>query len=110
MATSFIKYDEILITLPRARALKEVLDHLITLGKQDNVHAMRQAARLVYNQPTGSVMTTEAGKEIPQTILRKLFRDIAPQFKDRQGGYTRVIKAPPRRGDAAEMAIIQLAR
>jgi large subunit ribosomal protein L17 len=108
LATSFIKEEEIVTTLGRAKAVKGVLDHLITLGKQDDVHAMRQAARLVYNHQTGDTMTTDNGKTISQTVLRKLFREIAPRFQERQGGYTRLIKAPPRRGDASPMAILQL--
>jgi large subunit ribosomal protein L17 len=108
LATSFIKHDELVITLPRAKALKEVVDHLITLGKRGDLHAMRQAARLVYNQPTGNLMTAASGKQIPETILRKLFTKIAPCFAQRHGGYTRVLKVEPRRGDAAPMALIQL--
>ncbi len=109
LATSFIKNQEIVTTLARAKALKEVADHLITLGKKGDVHAMRQAARLVYNHPTGELMTTESGKTISETVLRRLFKSIAPKFQERNGGYTRVIKLPPRRGDAASMALIQLA-
>jgi len=108
LATSFIKYDEIVTTNTRAKAVKEKLDKLITLGKRGDVHSIRQAAKLVYNHKTGKTITTEKGKEIPETILRKLFATIAPQFKDRDGGYVRVIKAPPRRGDGALMAVIQL--
>lgn len=108
LATSFIKDDEIITTLTRAKALKEVLDQLITLGKQGNLHAMRQASRLIYNHPTGEVMTLSSGKEIPETVLRKLFTHIAPRFSERQGGYTRLMKLPPRRGDAAPMALVQL--
>jgi len=66
------------------------------------------ASRMVYNHPTGEIITTESGKEIPETILRKLITKIAPQFADRNGGYVRLIKAPPRRGDAAPMAVLQL--
>ncbi len=108
LATSFIKHDEIVTTLGRAKALKETLDHLITLGKQGDVHAMRLASRLIYNQPTGQVMTTENGKAISETVLRKLFKTIAPKYTNRNGGYTRLIKVPPRRGDAAPQALIQL--
>lgn len=108
LATSFIKHDEIVTTEIRAKALKEVVEHLITLGKQGDVHSMRQAARLVYNHATGEEFTTDAGKTISQTVLRKLFHTIAPKFKERNGGYTRLVKMPPRRGDAAPMALIQL--
>lgn len=110
LATSFIKDDEIVTTLGRAKAVKETIEKLITLGKRGDVHAMRQAARLVYNQPTGELMTTDAGKSIPKTVLRKLFQEIAPQYAERNGGYTRLIKVPPRRGDAAPMALIQLVK
>lgn len=109
LATSFIKDDEIITTLGRAKALKEVADKLITLGKRGDVHAMRQAARLIYNHPTGNQITTENGKTISETVLRKLFKTVAPQFADRNGGYTRLVKVPPRRGDAAPMALVQLA-
>ncbi len=107
LATSFIKNDEIVTTLARAKALKEIADHLITLGKRGDVHAMRMASRLIYNHPTGNVVTLDSGKTIPETVLRKLFTNLAPKFDGRQGGYTRVIKVPPRRGDAAPMALIQ---
>jgi large subunit ribosomal protein L17 len=108
LVTSFIKNDEIETTLGRAKAIKSVIEHLITLGKQGDVHAMRLASRLVYNHPTGELMTTDKGKTISQTVLRKLFTEIAPKFSDREGGYTRLIKTPPRRGDAAPMALVQL--
>lgn len=108
LATSFIKHDEIVTTLGRAKALKGVLDHLITLGKQGDVHAMRMAARFLYNQPTGKTMTTPSGKTIPETVLRKLFTSVAPRYTERQGGYTRLIKVAPRRGDAAPQALLQL--
>jgi len=109
LATSFvIANGEIITTLGRAKALKPVLDKLITLGKQGDVHSMRMATRVLYNQPTGEVYTTDSGKAIAQTVLRKLFREIAPKFAERQGGYTRVLKLPPRRGDASPMALIQL--
>jgi large subunit ribosomal protein L17 len=65
---------------------------MITLGKQNTLHAKRQAL---------SYITKE-------DVVKKLFDDIAPKYADRKGGYTRIIKTGPRRGDAAEMAIIQL--
>lgn len=108
LATSFIKNDEIVTTLGRAKALKEVVEKLITLGKRGDVHAMRQASRLIYNHPTGELMKSASGKTIEETVLRKLFTNIGPRFAARNGGYTRLIKVPPRRGDAAPMALIQL--
>lgn len=108
LATSMIKDDEIITTLGKAKALKGVIDKLITLGKQGDLHAIRQASRMVYNHKTGNVITGKQGKDIPETVLRKLFYTIAPKYSERQGGYTRLLKTAPRRGDAAPMAILQL--
>jgi large subunit ribosomal protein L17 len=108
LATSFIKNDEIVTTLTRAKVLKSYVEHLITLGKRGDLHAMRHAARLVYNHPTGRLVSTDKGKTISETVLRKLFTGIAPQCADRNGGYTRLVQVPPRRGDNAPMALLQL--
>lgn len=108
LASSFIKYEEIVTTLPRAKAVKEQVEGLITLAKRGDVHAMRQALRWIYNYQTGETFTTDKGKILPVTVLRKLFGSIGPRCAQRAGGYTRIIKAPPRRGDAAPMAMIQL--
>jgi large subunit ribosomal protein L17 len=109
MATSLFMHDEITTTLARAKALKEQADHIVTLAKRGDVHAMRQVLRLIYNQSTGALTTDEkTGKEVSETVLRRIFRNVGPRFKDRKGGYTRVIPAHPRRGDAAPMALVQL--
>ncbi|MEE0831400.1 MAG: 50S ribosomal protein L17 [Longicatena sp.] len=102
MATSVIAYGQIETTEMKAKELRTVVDELITLGKRGDLHARRQAARfvrdVVVNEATG------------QTALQKLFDEIAPAYKDRNGGYTRVIKTRVRRGDAAPMAIIELVK
>jgi large subunit ribosomal protein L17 len=109
MATSLFMHDEITTTLARAKALKEQADHIVTLAKRGDVHAMRQVLRLIYNQSTGAMATDEkTGKEVSETVLRRIFKNVGPRFKDRKGGYTRVIPAHPRRGDAAPMALVQL--
>src|SRR5438105_9808670 len=88
---SLIDKERIITTLPKAKELRPQVERLITLGKNDSVHARRQAARLIEDD----------------AIVTKLFDKVGPRFGDRPGGYTRIIKLGPRRGDAAEMAIIE---
>ena len=109
MATAFVKNGEIVTTLGKAKALQPVVEKLITQGKKGDLHSVRQALRMLYNHPTGNEITTEKGKTIPETVVRRLFGQIAPKYKNRNGGYTRLLQLPPRRGDAAPMAILMLA-
>jgi len=88
---SLIDKERIITTLPKAKELRPQVERLITLGKNDSVHARRQAARLIEDE----------------SIVAKLFDTVGPRFSDRPGGYTRIIKLGPRRGDAAEMAILE---
>lgn len=92
MAHALIKHEQITTTLPKAKELGPVAEKLITLGKRGTLHARRQA----YAQLRDDV------------IVSKLFSTIAERYKDRQGGYTRVMKAGMRYGDAADMAVIEL--
>ncbi len=92
MAHALIKHEQITTTLPKAKELGPVTEKLITLGKRGTLHARRQA----YAQLRDNV------------IVAKLFTVIAERYKDRSGGYTRVMKAGMRYGDAADMAIIEL--
>eukprot|EP01037_Dinobryon_pediforme_P009326 gene9326-9407_t len=92
MAHALIKHEQITTTLPKAKELGPVTEKLITLGKRGTLHARRQA----YAQLRDDV------------IVAKLFTTIAERYKDRQGGYTRVMKAGMRYGDAADMAVIEL--
>jgi large subunit ribosomal protein L17 len=89
---SLIDKERIITTLPKAKELRPQIERLITLGKNDSVHARREASRVVADD----------------TIVAKLFGTIGPRFSTRPGGYTRIIKLGPRRGDAAEMAILEL--
>ena len=92
MAGSLIEHEQIKTTLPKAKELKRVIDKLITLGKRGDVHARRQAAA-----------------QLKQDIhVAKLFDVIAERYKNRAGGYTRVLKAGFRHGDNAPMAVIEL--
>ncbi|MEG0177879.1 MAG: 50S ribosomal protein L17, partial [Anaerorhabdus sp.] len=80
--------------------LRSVVDEMITLGKRGDLHARRQAAAYIRN--------VVADEKTEQTVLQKLFDEVAPKYADRNGGYTRVIKTRSRRGDNAPMAIIEL--
>jgi large subunit ribosomal protein L17 len=92
MATSFIKFERFETTVPKAKELRPVVERLITLGKEDTLAARRQAY---------SYLTDKA-------VVHKLFADVGPRCKDRNGGYTRIVRTAYRHGDAAEMAIIEL--
>ncbi len=88
---SLIQNERIITTLPKAKELRPQVERLITLGKNDSVHARRNAGRALADE----------------SLVAKLFDTIGPRFSDRAGGYTRIIKLGPRRGDAAEMAILE---
>ena len=92
MAVALIKHEQITTTLPKAKELRPVAERLITLGKRGGLHARRQA----YAQLRDDV------------IVSKLFSTIADRYKTRGGGYTRVLRAGMRHGDAADMAVIEL--
>ncbi|WEG12645.1 50S ribosomal protein L17 [Pullulanibacillus sp. KACC 23026] len=100
LATDLIINERIETTHAKAKELRSVVEKLITLGKRGDLHARRQAATIVRNEV--------ANEETGQLALQKLFDEIATRYQDRQGGYTRVLKLGPRRGDNAEMAIIEL--
>ena len=89
---SLIDKERIVTTLPKAKELKPQIERLITLGRTDSVHNRRNAARQIHDD----------------TLVAKLFDTLGPRFSDRPGGYTRIVKLGPRRGDAAEMAILEL--
>jgi len=92
MAVALLKHEQITTTLPKAKELRPVAEKLITLGKRGGLHARRQAFAQLRDD----------------TIVRKLFDDLAPRYKARSGGYCRVLKAGMRYGDAADMAVIEL--
>jgi large subunit ribosomal protein L17 len=118
LATELFVHGEIKTTMARAKALRPYAEGIITLAKKGDLAAIRQAARYIYNKETGKFMDLKTGevfdeavkdkKLAPQTVLRKLFTVIGKQYTDRKGGYTRIFRLPPRRGDASEMALIQL--
>ena len=98
--------ERIVTTVTRAKEVSSLADKMITLGKRGDLHARRQAATFVRNE-LATVSETE-DEIIVQTVIQKLFSDIAPRFAERNGGYTRVLKMGPRRGDGAPMAVLEL--
>ncbi|SDG48497.1 LSU ribosomal protein L17P [Limimonas halophila] len=92
MAGSLFKHEQITTTLPKAKELRRVAEKLITLGKRGDLHARRLAA---------SRLRDEA-------MTKKLFDTLGPRYQNRQGGYTRILKAGYRHGDMAPMAVIEL--
>lgn len=92
MAAALIKHEQIKTTLPKAKELRRVIDPLITLGKRGDLHARRQALSLLRDA----------------VLVNKLFDTLATRYADRSGGYSRVLKAGFRYGDAAPMAFIEL--
>lgn len=106
LATDLIINERIETTEARAKELRSVVEKMITLGKRGDLHARRQAAAFIRREV---VNTTDGdGNESSQFALQKLFNDIAPRYADRQGGYTRILKVGPRRGDGAPVVIIEL--
>jgi len=92
LATNLFRHGRIETTIAKAKELRPYAERLITLARRGDVHSRRLAARRIQDRE----------------VLGKLFDDIAPVFKERPGGYTRILKLGHRQGDAAEMALIEL--
>lgn len=92
MATSLFKHGRITTTLPRAKRLRPLAERLITFAKRGDLHARRTVLRVVRDK----------------SVVHMLFTEIAEQMKQREGGYTRIVKIAPRRGDSSPQAIIEL--
>src|SRR3954470_6325325 len=92
IGTSLLKHEQITTTLPKAKELRPYVERIITLGKRGDLHARRQAHAQIRDEK----------------VVDKLFTTIADRYKERKGGYTRVLKAGIRYGDAASMAVIEL--
>lgn len=92
MAAALIKHEQIVTTLPKAKELRRVFDRLVTLAKKGNLHSRRLAVSRVRDE----------------AMVKKLFDELGPRYKERSGGYTRVLKAGFRYGDSAPMAVIEL--
>ena len=109
MVSSLIKHRRITTTLAKARAARPVAEKMITLGKQGTLHARRLAAARLRQQPR-TLHRRKADREAwrkDQDLVRILFEELAPGFKERRGGYTRIVKLGQRQGDAAQEAILE---
>ncbi len=92
LVTSFLEHGKIMTTETRAKETQSIAEKMITLGKRGDLHAKRQAL----------------GYITKEDVVKKLFDEIAPKYKERNGGYTRIAKVIPRRGDAAEVVVLEL--
>jgi large subunit ribosomal protein L17 len=109
LVCSLIKHKRVTTTLAKAKAARSVAEKIVTLGKRGTLHARRLAsARLHTHGPTVQ-LSKEAKKKWRQNedVLRILFDEIAPAFKERNGGYTRIIRMEQRPGDSAQKAILE---
>lgn len=92
LVTSFLEHGKMMTTVTRAKETQSIAEKMITLGKRGDLHARRQALAYITKED----------------VVKKLFDDIAPKYKEREGGYTRIMKVAPRRGDAAEVVVLEL--
>ena len=92
LVTSFLDTGRIETTVTRAKETRSMAEKMITLGKENTLHSRRQALEFITRED----------------VVTKLFNEIAPKYADRTGGYTRIVRIGPRRGDAAEMAVLEL--
>jgi len=92
LVTSVIEHERIITTMPKAKAVRPLVEKMITLAKEDTLHSRRQAAKMI---------------ETPAT-LKKLFDKLGTRFGQRNGGYTRIVRLGPRKGDGAEQAMLEL--
>jgi len=92
LVTSLLEHEHVRTTDAKAKELRSIADRMVTLGKRGTLHARRQALTYIRSA----------------MVVKKLFDEVAPRFRDRMGGYTRVIKLGHRHGDAASMSIIEL--
>ena len=105
LTSDLIINERIVTTVSRAKEVRRLAEKMVTLGKRGDLHARRQAAAFLRNEIASFEETEDA--IIVEDVLQKLFDTIAPRFEDRNGGYTRILKMEPRRGDAAKMALLE---
>lgn len=92
LVTDLLREGRISTTDCRAKEARKIAEKMITLGKRGDLHARRQAMAVIFDE----------------SVVKKLFDDIAPKYADRNGGYTRILKLGPRQGDGAEMVFLEL--
>lgn len=106
LTTDLIVNGQIVTTEAKAKEVRSTTDKMISLGKRGDLHARRQAAAYIRDVVAD---VKEEGEDINvTTALQKLFGELATKYADRNGGYTRILKTMPRRGDGAQMVILQL--
>jgi len=98
LVTDLFIYERIQTTETKAKEIRPIAEKLITLAKRGDLHARRQVAAFVRKEQAGD----------DKDAIQKLFADLAPRYADRQGGYTRILKLGPRRGDSADMVYLEL--
>ena len=113
MTMALIRHEKIITTVAKAKALRPFVEKLITLARKGDLHSRRQAASKLGRSGEAELVPPEANGQdtTPDAtlVLQKLFKEIGPRFKDRPGGYTRIVKRHQRRlGDASETAYIEL--
>jgi large subunit ribosomal protein L17 len=109
LVSSLIKHKRITTTLAKAKAARSVADKMVTLGKKGTIHARRLVAARLRTRGRSLELTKAQNKKWRENedVVHILFDKIAPVFKDRKGGYTRIVKLGERRGDVAKMAILE---
>jgi len=109
LVCSLIKHKRVATTLAKAKAARSVAEKMLTLGKAGTIHARRLAAARL-RHPARTLHKSKAEREAwrqNEDVVRILFEDLAPGFKERNGGYTRIVKLGQRQGDAAQRAILE---
>ncbi|MEB3244970.1 MAG: 50S ribosomal protein L17 [Vampirovibrionales bacterium] len=113
LLTKLFLHDEIVTTKQRARVVRSEADKIITLAKRGDLAAIRLVSGRIYRETTGNTIedtrrSDGKSRQIPETVLRRIFRTVAERAKARTSGYTRILPMAPRRGDNAPMALLQL--
>jgi large subunit ribosomal protein L17 len=108
LVCSLITHKRVTTTLAKAKAARSVAEKIVTLGKRGTIHARRLvASRLRHHSKRMLPTKAEVAEARKRDVVRVLFDEIAPAFKDRQGGYTRIVKMHQRQGDASQLAILE---
>ena len=108
MVCSLIRHKRVTTTVAKAKAVRPVAEKIVTLGKKGTIHARRLATARLRYKDRKMLPSREANQKFWQNdVIRILFEEIAPSMKDRNGGYTRIIKLGERRGDASQLAVIE---
>ncbi len=108
LTTDVIINERIETTETRAKEVRKFVDRMITLGKKGDLASRRKAASFLRNEIADARIDEENDEVVIESVLNRVFDQYATRYAERNGGYTRIIKKGPRRGDAAEMVILEL--